>query len=122
MLPKNPKGDLNDLPENFWGIINCAAAPTHAEVVKHNKQRGLTHACLASISFIDHGVGIIMDALKSSPHADNTLIVLWSEHSFHLGEKQHWAKRTLWEESTRAPLLFARPGIAAGTICSEPAS
>ena len=122
LLPKNPKSDLNDLPENFLGINNYAAAPTHAEVVKHNKQRSLTHAYLASVSFVDHCVGIIMEALKSSPHADNTLIVLWSDHGFHLGEKQHWAKRTLWEESTRVPLLFAGPGIAAGTICSEPAS
>ena len=122
MLPNNPKSDLNDLPGNFLRINNYAAAPTHTEVVKHNKQRSLTHAYLASISFVDHCVGIIMEALKSSPHADNTLIVLWSDHGFHLGEKQHWAKRTLWEESTRVPLLFDGPGIATGTTCSEPAS
>nr|WP_271872738.1 sulfatase [Rubripirellula sp.] len=122
MLPTNPKSDLDDLPENFLGINDYAAAPTHAEVVKHKKQRSLTHAYLASISFVDHCVGIIMEALKSSPHADNTLIVLWSDHGFHLGEKQHWAKRTLWEESTRVPLLFAGPGIAAGTSCAEAAS
>jgi arylsulfatase A-like enzyme len=47
---------------------------------------------------------------------------LWSDHGFHLGEKQHWAKRTLWEESTQVPLLFAGPGIDAGTSCNEPAS
>lgn len=122
MLPKNPKSDLDDLPENFLGINHYAAAPTHAEVVKHKKQRSLTHAYLASVSFVDHCVGIVIEALKSSPHADDTLIVLWSDHGFHLGEKQHWAKRTLWEESTQVPLLFAGPGIDAGTSCNEPAS
>jgi arylsulfatase A-like enzyme len=121
-LPKNPKSDLDDLPMNFLGINNYAVAPTHAQVVKHGKQRSLTHAYLASISFVDHCVGIVLDALKSSPHAENTLIVLWSDHGFHLGEKQHWAKRTLWEESTRVPLLFAGPGIKAGKACPQPAS
>jgi arylsulfatase A-like enzyme len=67
-------------------------------------------------------VGIVLDALKSSPHAGNTLIVLWSDHGFHLGEKQHWAKRTLWEESTRVPLLIAGPGIQPGKPCKQPAS
>jgi arylsulfatase A-like enzyme len=121
-LPKNPKNDLDDLPKNFLRINDYAVAPTHAEVVSGGKQRSLTHAYLASVSFVDHCVGIVMDALKSSPHADNTLIVLWSDHGFHLGEKQHWAKRTLWEESTRVPLLIAGPGIRSGQPCKEPAS
>jgi arylsulfatase A-like enzyme len=121
-LPRNPKSDLEDLPTNFLGINDYAAAPTHADVIKHGKQRSLTHAYLASISFVDHCVGIVLDALKSSRHADNTLIVLWSDHGFHLGEKQHWAKRTLWEESTRVPLLIAGPGIKPGMSCPEPAS
>ena len=121
-LPKDPKADLDDLPRNFLSINDYAVAPTHAEVVKHGKQRSLTHAYLASISFVDHCVGVVLDALRASPHADNTLIVLWSDHGFHLGEKQHWAKRTLWEESTRVPLLFAGPGIKPGKACREPAS
>ena len=121
-LPKIPKNDLDDLPKNFLRINDYAVAPTHAEVVSGGKQRSLTHAYLASVSFVDHCVGIVLDALKSSPHADNTLIVLWSDHGFHLGEKQHWAKRTLWEESTRVPLLIAGPGIRPGQPCKEPAS
>ena len=121
-LPHSPKSDLDDLPQNFLRINDYAVAPTHAEVVGHGKQRSLTHAYLASISFVDHCVGMVLEALQSSPHAENTLIVLWSDHGFHLGEKQHWAKRTLWEESTRVPLLFAGPGIKPGTGCPEPAS
>ena len=121
-LSKNPKSDLDDLPKNFLRINDYAVAPTHAEVVSLGKQRSLTHAYLASVSFVDHCVGIVLDALKSSSHANNTLIVLWSDHGFHLGEKQHWAKRTLWEESTRVPLLIAGPGIQPGKPCREPAS
>ena len=86
-LPKNPKSDLDDLPKNFLGINNYAVAPTHAEVVGSGKQRSLTHAYLASVSFVDHCVGIVLKALQASPHADNTLIVLWSDHGFQLGEK-----------------------------------
>ena len=121
-LPDNPQSDLEDLPKHFLRINQYAVAPTHAEVIRHGKQRSLTQAYLASVSFIDHCVGVVLDALASSRHADNTLIVLWSDHGFHLGEKQHWAKRTLWEESTRVPLLFAGPGIPPEKICREPVS
>ena len=121
-LPRIQKSPLNDIPNNFLGINDYAAAPTHAQVVEHGKQRSLTHAYLASISFVDHCVGMVVDALNSSPHADNTLIVLWSDHGFHLGEKQHWGKRTLWQESTRVPLLFAGSAIKSGEVCPEPAS
>ena len=122
MLPRNPKSDLDDLPKNFLRINDYAVAPTHAQVVDNGKQRSLTRAYLASISFVDHCVGAVLDSLASSSHADNTIIVLWSDHGFHLGEKHHWAKRTLWEESTRVPLLFAGPGIKPGDACAEPAS
>jgi len=122
ILPKNPKSDLDDLPKNFLSINDYAVAPTHAEVTGSGNQRSLTHAYLASVSFVDHCVGIVLDALEASPHDNNTIIVLWSDHGFHLGEKQHWAKRTLWEESTRVPLLFAGPGIKPGKECKEPSS
>ena len=121
-LPQTPASDLDDVPQNFLGINDYAVAPTHAEVVAAGKQRSLTHAYLASVSFVDHCVGIVIDALDAGPHAADTIIVLWSDHGFHLGEKQHWAKRTLWEESTRVPLLIAGPGIEPGAACAEPAS
>ena len=121
-LPDNPISDLEDLPKNFLSINDYAVAPKHVEVLEHRKQRGMTQAYLASISFVDHCVGVVLDALDSGPHADNTVVVLWSDHGFHLGEKQHWAKRTLWEESTRVPLLIAGPGIKPGEACPEPAS
>ncbi|MEM7699025.1 MAG: sulfatase [Verrucomicrobiota bacterium] len=121
-LPSAPLSDLDDLPDHFLGINDYALAPTHAEVVKHGKQRSLTQAYLASISFVDHCVGLVLDGLEGSPHAENTIVVVWSDHGFHLGEKQHWAKRTLWEESTRVPLIFAGPDIEPGSGCGEAVS
>jgi arylsulfatase A-like enzyme len=121
-LPETSPSDLTDLPKNFLSINDYAVAPTHADVVNAGKQRSLTRAYLASVSFVDHCVGVVMDALENSPHADNTIVVLWSDHGFHLGEKLHWAKRTLWEESTRVPLLIAGPNIQPGQPSREPAS
>ena len=121
-LPATPASDLEDLPDNFLTINDYAVAPTHASVTKQGKQRDLTRAYLASVSFVDHCVGIVLDGLKASSHADDTLVVLWSDHGFHLGEKHHWAKRTLWEESTRVPLILAGPGIQPDSVCREPVS
>ncbi|MCG8602752.1 MAG: sulfatase [Verrucomicrobiales bacterium] len=122
LLPRDSKEDITDLPPNFLGINEFAAAPTHAAVVEAGKQRSLTRAYLASVSFVDHCVGLVVEALDSSAYAENTVVVLWSDHGFHLGEKYHWAKRTLWEESTRVPLLVAGPGIRPGNPCGEPVS
>lgn len=122
ILPRTPKSDVEDVPRNFRSINDYPLAPTHTEVVESGLQRNMTRAYLASISFVDECVGIVLDTLKSSPHAEDTLVVLWSDHGFHLGEKQHWAKRTLWEESTQVPLLFAGPGIEPGDSCPAPAS
>lgn len=121
-LPSTQLSELNKVPRNFLSINDYAAAPTHAEVLKYGNQRDLTHAYLASISFVDHCVGIVLNALEASSYAENTLVVLWSDHGFHLGEKRHWAKRTLWEESTRVPLLFTGPAIESPKTCREAAS
>ena len=51
-----------------------------------------------------------MKGLEDSPIADNTIVVVWSDHGWHLGEKEHFSKFTLWEESTRVPLLISKPG------------
>jgi len=72
------------------------------------------------VSFVDHQIGRILDALDASPYRDNTYIVLYSDHGFHLGEKERWAKRSLWEDSTRVPMMIAGPGLAAGKVCTKP--
>ena len=76
-----------------------------------------------SISFADAQVGRLLDALDASPHAKNTIVVLWSDHGMHIGEKQHWEKFTLFEESTRVPLMFIVPGVTRpGLTCKRPVS
>jgi choline-sulfatase len=77
-------------------------------------------AYLATISFMDAQVGRLLDALESSGLAGNTIVVLWSDHGWHLGEKGISGKNTLWERSTRVPLIFAGPGIVAGARCQRP--
>ena len=112
-LPKAPIEDMSDIPESDI-TRQKAVAPSHAEVLKSGKWRDFVHAYLACVSFVDHCVGVVADAALDGPNKDNTIVVLWSDHGFHLGEKQHWAKRTLWEESTRTPLIFAGKGVPAG--------
>jgi len=78
---------------------------------------------LASCSFTDACVGMVLDALDASEYRDNTVVVLWSDNGFHLGEKQHLEKLTLWEESGRTPFVIRAPGVArAGGRCPHPVS
>src|SRR4029077_6660507 len=76
---------------------------------------------LASISYVDMQVGRVLDALAASGLEKSTVVVLWSDHGWHLGEKGISGKNTLWERSTRVPLIFAGPGVAAGAKCNRPA-
>lgn len=119
-LPRAPLADLKDLPPNFNRRLNVE--PTHAEVLEKKQWREMVQAYLACVSFADMCVGTVLEGLNSGPNKDNTIIVLWSDHGFHLGEKQKWAKRTLWEESTRTPMIFAGPGIKPRTSCLEAVS
>jgi arylsulfatase A-like enzyme len=67
-------------------------------------------AYLACITWADEQVGRLMAAFDASAHTSNTMIVLWSDHGFHLGEKFHWHKQALWEHTTRVPCLIRQPG------------
>ena len=76
---------------------------------------------MASISFTDACLGRVLDAFDKCPYKDNTILVLWADHGWHLGEKLHWRKFTLWEEATRNPLMFVVPGLTKpGGRCSRP--
>jgi arylsulfatase A-like enzyme len=76
---------------------------------------------MASTSFVDSQVGRILEALEKSGHKDDTIVVLWSDHGYHLGEKLITGKNTLWRRSTRIPLIFSGPGITSGQKSNRPA-
>lgn len=76
---------------------------------------------LASVTFCDAMIGRLLDGLRSSPCADNTIVVLWSDHGWHLAEKERFSKFTLWRESTHVPLIIKAPGVTApGSTCNRP--
>jgi len=80
--------------------------------------RHLRHGYLASVSYMDAQIGRLLDALDAQGVADETLVVLWSDHGFHLGERAHWGKRTLYDLDVRAPLIVARPAVTSGRVAS----
>ena len=84
--------------------------------------RRWTQAYLACVSFVDDQIGTVLTALENSPYAENTLVVLTSDHGYHMGEKEQLFKNSVWEESMRTPLVVAGPGVARGRQCDRPVS
>jgi arylsulfatase A-like enzyme len=116
-LPDDPAADLRDIPET---AVNTVKRTWHHWLVENQKWKDATQAYLASVSFADAMLGRLIKSLDDGPLAKNTVIVLWSDHGYHLGEKGMTGKTTLWERSTRVPVIFAGPGIKPG-VCDEPA-
>ena len=114
-LPAVLDNDRDDIPPYGHDLTIGLPAPRHEWLKEHDEWQHAVQAYLASTSFVDACVGRVLDALAASEHADNTIVVLLSDHGFHLGEKERWAKRSLWERSTRVPLVIAAPGQEAGT-------
>ena len=126
-LPQVKRDDLDDLSATAkkWAV-EAVTAGSHATVVKYKQWQAAVEAYLACITYVDHEIGRLLDTLDSSPFGDNTVIVLWSDHGWHLGEKQHWGKWTGWERSTRVPLIMVPPKrlsdrfAAGGSRCDRP--
>ncbi len=126
-LPITNPDDLDDLSETgkAWAL-EAFTAGSHSTVVEHGEWQAAIEAYLACTTYIDHEIGRLLDGLDASPYADNTVIVLWSDHGWHLGEKEHWGKWTGWERSTRVPLIIVPPKSAsetfatAGSLCDQP--
>jgi arylsulfatase A-like enzyme len=127
VLPPYFEGDLEDLSSagREYALIP-ATSGTHATVVKHDQWNSAVSSYLATVTFVDHLLGGLLDELDRSEHAENTWIVLWSDHGFHLGEKDHWGKATGWFRASRVPLMIvpplsARPSaFRPGTKCDQP--
>lgn len=112
--------DYDDLPEIAIRVASVPMMPTTEWAIKNKKWKEVVQAYLACVSFVDHQVGKVLDALRASPYVDNTIIVLWSDHGYHLGEKNRFAKHSLWERATRAPLIISGPHLNKGQSCSKP--
>ena len=121
VVPESKPDDLDDVPAPGRKL-----ALRKSDDLKRIRDRGKWKSAirhyLASISFADDKIGRILDALDVNS-LENTIIVLWSDHGWHLGEKGHWHKRTLWEEATRVPLVIIAPGVSKWRQrCDQPVS
>ncbi len=108
VLPEVKEDDLADVPEQGRSLANTS---THERILQANQYRHAVQGYLASTTYADAQMGRVLAALEASAYKDNTVVVLWSDHGFHLGEKWHWAKGTMWEEGTNSLLVFRVPGV-----------
>ena len=118
-LPPHRKDDLDDVPPAGVKMANPKA--DHAKFLKSGRWKDAVQSYLATCAYTDMNIGRLLDGLEKSPIAENTIVVLWGDHGWSFGEKSHWRKFALWEEPTRAPLIWVAPGItSAGTRCDRP--
>jgi arylsulfatase A-like enzyme len=119
-MPEVREDDLDDVPP-VGKEMAAFRRNEHERIVKEGKWKDAVRAYLASITFADTMVGYVLSALEASQYARNTVIVFWSDNGWHLGEKQHWHKSTLWQRSTHVPLILAGPGMRqAGVDRNQP--
>jgi arylsulfatase A-like enzyme len=115
------ENDLDDVPEYGKELAICTGDA--ATLKRCNQERQATAAYLACVNFADAMIGRVLDALHNSKYADNTIVVLWSDHGWHHGEKEHWRKFTLWQKGTRVPFIVKVPqAMNNGKVCNEPVS
>lgn len=119
-LPPLLENDRDDTPRFSWYDHWYLPEPRLKWLEENKQLKPLVRAYLASISFVDSQVGRILDALEENGLTENTIVVLWSDHGYHLGEKEISGKNTLWDRSTRVPLIFAGPGISENAVVDAP--
>jgi len=127
-LPPYREDDLADIPPAGVAMARAAAgAPSgeklsdHELMLKSGRWKEAVQAYLATITYVDGQIGRVLDALDASPYRDNTVVLLLGDHGWNLGEKHHWRKFSLWEESTRAPFIWVAPGVTKpGTTSNRP--
>lgn len=118
VLPKVLESDWDDLPPvaKKW-----AASPVNFHALKETGQwKAVVRSYLACISFMDWNLGRIMDALDKSGHRDNTIVCVFADNGFHMGEKLHFAKYALWEQTTHVLHMWRVPGMTqGGKVCDR---
>ena len=120
-LPPIKVDDLEDLPERMKRA-KMARSKIHKELEAKGAVKDAIHGYLSCMSYADAMMGRVLDALEKSPYADNTIVVLWSDHGYHHGEKYDWGKHTLWERTSNVPFIWAGPGVKKGAVTDVTAS
>jgi len=125
ILPPSLAEDMDDIPAYGRSLTYNPLPPSHHWFSQEDRWSRAVQAYLASVSFADDCIGRIMRALEAGPMAENTWIILLSDHGFFLGEKHRWAKQALWERATRVPLIMVPPrslpsSINRAQICHAP--
>ena len=120
------EGDLEDCAPTL-ADTSLYAFRRYQMLFNHEDQPQLfkqyLQAYMACVAFVDDQVGTVLDALDASPHANNTVVFLTSDHGFHVGGKESIYKQTLWDSGTRIPLIVAGlEGMAQGVNCHQPVS
>ncbi|QXD25526.1 sulfatase [Opitutia bacterium ISCC 51] len=123
-VPSFPNNEMADIPimgksvaygtiktGDYYAVVNLS----------DSYWRELVYGYLACVSFVDHELGKVLKALEDSRYADNTIVVLWSDHGQHLDEKKHWRKQALWEESTKIPFFIKAPGVRDAKVMTNQA-
>lgn len=118
-LPPYKEDDLEDVPPVALKINDLPMMPSTKWAIESGEWAKIIQAYLACVSFVDHQVGRVIEALENSQYSQNTVIVLWSDHGYRLGEKGTFAKHCLWEEATHAPLIFAGKNLPQGKKIDE---
>ena len=121
VLPEILRNDRLDTPRFSWYMHWYLPEVRLKWLEEANQWRNLVRSYLACTSFVDAQIGRVLEALEQSEKKDNTVVVLWSDHGWHIGEKEISGKNSLWDDSTRVPLVFSGPKVKSGQICNQPA-
>jgi arylsulfatase A-like enzyme len=128
LIHESPWSQPIALEKNRWNSsggysdFRAAEALSQDFAVSEYWLRKAVHGYYALVSFLDHQIGIILDELDASPYANNTMIILSSDHGYHLGDKLRIKKTTLWNQASLVPLIIAGPGVLQGVTCNKPVS
>lgn len=119
-LPPYKENDYDDISEFGKKVTNAPMMPTTEELIESGEWKNVLQAYMACVAFVDAQIGKVLEALEKSKYAKNTIVVLWADHGYHLGEKNRFAKQALWERDTRTVLIFKDINSEMGKICKEP--
>jgi arylsulfatase A-like enzyme len=133
VLPKVNPDDWDDMPAYAIAMARKHAHreyfegkySDHEQIFRMggvDEWKYMVSSYLACVNYVDAQIGLLLDALKKNPRNRDTIIILSSDHGWHLGEKKHWTKAALWNDATHVPFIVLAPGVEPGTVNNQPIS